>query len=139
VRRIVFIGKAALCPGTENPPLRSGGLFQSAGCIPSSTATAVNWIGSVTPSDAARRIRSAIFAFVAGVRLATAICSTATSSTDRIVKINSGSKFDGASFGDDDNFRTGNLLLADIVYWSSESAVWQAAHIVLIQTKWGLT
>src|SRR5450631_4313094 len=61
---------------------------------------------SVTPSDAARRIRSAIFAFVAGVRLATAICSTATSRTNRIVEINSGSKFDGISFDDDDDFST---------------------------------
>src|SRR5882724_9112675 len=42
-------------------------------------------------------MRSAIFAFVADVRLATAICSTATSGTNRIVEINSGSKFDGIS------------------------------------------
>jgi hypothetical protein len=34
--------------------------------------------------------------------------------------MNSGSKFDGASFGDDDDFGTGNLLLADVVYPSSE-------------------
>jgi cold shock protein len=61
-------------------------------------------------------IRSAIFAFVAGVRLATAICSTATSRTNRIFEINSGSKFDGASFGDDDDLSTGNLLLANVVY-----------------------
>jgi hypothetical protein len=86
---------------------------------------------SVTPSDAARRIRSAIFAFVAGVRLATAICSTATSRTDRIFEINSGSKFDAASFGDDGDFSTGNLLLANVVYPSSESA----GCIVLIQTE----
>jgi hypothetical protein len=63
------------------------------------------------------------FAFVAGVRLATAICSTATSRTNRIVEINSGSKFDGISFGDDDDFSTGNLLLANVVYPSRESAV----------------
>jgi len=68
-------------------------------------------------------MRSAIFAFVADVRLATAICSTATSGTNRIVEINSGSKFDGISFGDDDDFSTGNLLLANVVYPSRESAV----------------
>ena len=56
-------------------------------------------------------------------RVSTAICSTATSRTNRIVEINSGSKFDGMSFGDDDDFSTGNLLLANVVYPSRESAV----------------
>ena len=37
--------------------------------------------------------------------LATAICSTATSRTNRIVEINSGSKFDGISFGNDDRLQ----------------------------------
>jgi hypothetical protein len=92
----------------------------------------------VIPSDAARRIRSAIFAFVAGVRLAASIWSTAESRTDRIVHTSSGANWDGDNFGDCD-FRTGNLLLADVVYRSSESAVWQAANIVLIQANAPLT
>ena len=46
---------------------------------------------SVTPSDAARRIRCAIFALVAGVRWPISIWSTAASSADRIVETSSGS------------------------------------------------
>jgi len=66
--------------------------------LPSSTATAVQL----------NRVRYAVgrgpqnpfppsSLLSAGVRLATAICSTATSRTNRIVEINSGSKFDGIS------------------------------------------
>jgi hypothetical protein len=76
-------------------------LPHSAGCIPSATATAVNSTGSLSPSDAARKIRSAIFAFVAGVRLATLMRLTASSRTDRNVKINSGSNSDGETFAGD--------------------------------------
>ena len=88
---------------------------QSAGCFPSSIATAVRCLGSVTPSDAALSILSAIFAFVAVVRLATSIWSTAASKTDFSVDTNSGSKSIGDSFGDDGDFRIKALLFASLV------------------------
>jgi hypothetical protein len=60
-------------------------------------------------------MRSAIFDFVAGVRLATSIRSTAESRTDRIVETNSGLNSDGVSFGDVDDFRIGTLRLVRVV------------------------
>jgi hypothetical protein len=84
---------------------------QSAGCFPSSIATAFSCSGSVTPCDASLNIRSAIFAFVAGVRLATSICSTAASRTDRIVQTSSEPNL-FVNFGYDNEFDIRTLPFA---------------------------
>ena len=74
-RHLARYGSGMLAFLLEHP------VFSPAGCFPSSIATAFSCAGSVTPSDAARRIRCAIFALVAGVRLLISIWSTAESRT----------------------------------------------------------
>jgi hypothetical protein len=67
----------------------------------------------VIPSDAARRILSAIFALVAGVLLPTSICATADSRTERMIETNSGPNFVSGNFGNGEHFRIKILRLMD--------------------------
>lgn len=56
------------CRGNSRSVQRDVSRGHAAGTHPSSTAALINTYKSVTPSEAVRTIRCAIFAFVAGVR-----------------------------------------------------------------------
>jgi len=70
----------------------------AAGTRPSSTAALISSCGSVTPSEAVRTIRCAIFALVAGVRCDRSIRRTAMSSAVFMILTNSGLKLAGEIF-----------------------------------------